>query len=47
MGHLNKKSLPNKFDQLKMIIGNNVDILIITETKIDLSFPNSQFIVNN
>ena len=47
MGHLNTKSLPNNFDQLKMIIGNNVDILIITETKIDLSFPNSQFIVNN
>ena len=28
-----------------MIIGNNVNILIITETKIDSSFPNSQFMI--
>ena len=33
----------NEFDQLKMIIGNNIDILIITETKIDLRF--SQFMI--
>ena len=45
MGHLNINSLPNKFDQLKMIIGNNIDILILTETKIDSSFPNSQFMI--
>ena len=35
--------MPNKFDQLKTIIGNNIDILIITETKVDSRFPNSQF----
>ena len=43
MGHLNINSFPRKFDQLKSIIGKNIDILVITETKIDSSFPNSQF----
>ena len=43
IGHLNINSLPHKFDQLKSIIGKNIDILVITETKIDSSFPNSQF----
>ena len=28
-----------------MIIGKNIDILIITETKIDSSFPNSQSMI--
>ena len=28
---------------MKSIIGKNIDILVITETKIDPSFPNSQF----
>ena len=45
IGHLNINSLPNKFDQLKSIIGKNIDILVITETKIDLSFPSSQFMI--
>ena len=39
------KSLPNKFYQLKMIIGNNIDNIIITETKTDSNFPNSQFLI--
>ena len=43
IGHLNINSLPHKFDQLKSIIGKNIDILVITETRIDSSFPNSQF----
>ena len=43
IGHLNINSLSRKFDQLKTIIGKNIDILVITETKIDSSFPNSQF----
>ena len=45
-GQLNINSLANKFDQLKMITGNIIDILIITETKIHLSFPNSEFIID-
>ena len=43
--HLNINLLPNIFYQPKNIIGNNIDTLIITETKIDLSFPNAQFMI--
>ena len=43
IGHLNINSLSNKFDQLKLIIKNKGDILVITETKLDSSFPDSQF----
>ena len=32
-----------KFDHLKFLIVNNVDIVALTETKIDSSFPNAQF----
>ena len=45
MRHLNINPLASKFDQLKLIIGNNIDILIITETKTDTSFLNSQFMI--
>ena len=42
---LNINSIRAKFDQLKFIIKDNIDILILTETKIDNSFPDSQFII--
>ena len=42
-GHLNINSVRNKFDLLGDIIKNNVDILMISETKLDSSFPNGQF----
>ena len=32
-----------KFDHLKVLIVNNFDILVLTQTKIDSNFPNSQF----
>ena len=32
-----------KFDHLKFLIVNNVDIVALRETKIDSSFPNAQF----
>ena len=32
-----------RFDHFKFLIVNNVDILALTETKIDSSFPNAQF----
>ena len=41
--HLNINSLSAKFDQLKLLIGKNIDILVLTETKIDNSFPSAQF----
>ena len=42
-GHLNINSIVGKFDHLKVLIENNIDILVLTETKIDASFPNAQF----
>ena len=35
IGTLNINSLSSKFDQLKAIIGKNIDILLIQETKLD------------
>ena len=45
IGTLNINSLPSKFDQLKFLVIGNIDILIITETKLDESFPVSQFYI--
>ena len=39
IGHLNINSLRNKYEALKSVINGNIDILVITETKIDQSFP--------
>ena len=39
--HIN--SLRYKFDSLVEILRSNVDILLISETKIDSSFPTAQF----
>ena len=43
IGTLNINSLASKFEQLKEIIGRNLDILTIQETKLDSSFPTQQF----
>ena len=43
IAHLNINSIRNKFDLLKEIVSNNIDILVISETKLDSSFPPSQF----
>ena len=43
LGHLNINSIVGKFDYFKVLIENNIDILVLTETKIDASFPNAQF----
>ena len=42
---LNVNSISGKFEQLKTIISGNIDILIITESKLDESFPSSQFLL--
>ena len=44
--HININSLRNKFDMLQEVIGNNIDVLLISETKLDASFPSSQFILD-
>ena len=44
-GHLNINSIRNKFEDLKHIVKDKIDILLISETKIDNSFPASQFCI--
>ena len=43
IAQLNINSLRYKFDSLVEILRSNVDILLISETKIDFSFPTVQF----
>ena len=45
IGQLNINSLRNKFDALKTIISGKIDILVITESKLDESFPTNQFLI--
>ena len=45
IGHININSLRNKFEPLKILIKGNIDILVITESKIDESFPTQQFAI--
>ena len=46
IGNININSLPNKFEQLKELVIKHIDVLVITETKLDDSFPTSQFLMN-
>lgn len=46
MGHLNINSIPNKFDGIMDVIKDKLDIFLISETKIDDSFPEAQFFYN-
>ena len=45
IGNININSLLAKFDQVKEVILKNVYILVITETKLDDTFPLDQFYV--
>ena len=38
LGHLNINSIRNKFEALKFIIDNNIDIFLISETKLKIHF---------
>ena len=42
--HLNIDSVRNKFESVMKDISCNVDLLMISETKADDSFPKSQFL---
>ena len=42
-GHLNVNSIRNKFASIQELIKRTFDIFLISETKIDGSFPNAQF----
>ena len=43
--HLNINSIRNKFENLKEVVSNYVDIFVIAEAKINRSFPTAQFII--
>ena len=45
IGNLNINSISNKFDNLKLIIQGKIDILVITETKTDSTFPLNQIAI--
>ena len=42
LGQLNIDSIRNKFASLKNTVGRKIDILLISETKLDGSFPLAQ-----
>ena len=42
---LNVNSNRNKYDSFKVLIVGNVDIVILSETKLDDSFPTCQFLI--
>ena len=44
LAHININSIRNRFDNLVHQITNNDDILMISETKLDNSFPESQYL---
>ena len=44
LGHLNISSI-RKFEVLKFIIDNNIDVFSISETKLNDSFPTVQFLI--
>ena len=46
MAHLNINSIRNKIEGLKFLVAKNVDILVISETKLDESFPTSQLLID-
>ena len=45
IGHLNINSIRNKFGQSFQIINNSVDVLLVSETKINSSFPAANFFI--
>ena len=47
ISYININSIRNKIKDLEILISELVDVLTIAETKIDESFPTSQFLLNN
>ena len=46
LAHLNINSIPNKFSLLAEGVSGNVDIIMISETKIDETFPARRFYID-
>ena len=45
IGHLNVNHIGNKFEPLASIVKDRVHVLLLSETKLDGSFPNGQFLI--
>ena len=45
IAEININSIRNKFEMLLSFIEDNIDILVIIETKLDKSFPTNQFLL--
>ena len=45
VGQLNINSLRNKFNELVELMRGRLDILVLTETKLDHTFPEKQFLI--
>ena len=43
---MNINTVRNKFQNMSSLISENVDILIVAETKLDPSFPTTQFVIS-
>ena len=43
IGHLKSNSIRSKFEMLQFLPASNIDILMISESKPDGTFPSSQF----
>ena len=46
IAHLNKSSVRNKFDFLVDKIKGNVNIMMVSKTKLDNTFPSGQFLID-
>ena len=47
IGLLNVNHLAGKYNDFKLIIPGNIDIMILVETKLDNSYPTSQFLIDS
>ena len=47
LGHLNINSLQNKFGSVNEMIKDTFDFLLLSESKLDPSFPDSQFSISD
>ena len=44
-GNLNINSINSKFDQMKFLLQGKVDIVVLTEIKLNNSFPTNKFLI--
>ena len=45
LSYINVNSIRNKLDDLKVLLGKSLDIISISETKLDETFPTEQFAI--